>query len=278
MSEKNSTNRPRVKYENPPVVEVTCGVLFKTPQPIHSAHIGLFWQLINKDFPRIEEAAPLPSFMEASASLGNIPQMSVAFGLSPMPPLRRTWFIDKDGQNLIQIQSDRLIFNWKSIGKPYKSYDVVIKAFEEYLLKFEAFLKDSKIGMPTYQQLELAYVNHITLGTPVGKRMVTEENIFVDHIRNESFERFLPIPEAINWTSIYSLPEGVGRIYSHARSVYSNEGKRILRLDLTARGYPADVSKMDRRAWFDLAHEWITQGFADFTDKEVQTTIWKRTS
>jgi hypothetical protein len=28
--------------------------------------------------------------------------------------------------------------------------------------------------------------------------------------------------------------------------------------------------------WFDVAHEWTVQAFADLTDKKIQTNIWKR--
>jgi uncharacterized protein (TIGR04255 family) len=48
-----------VKFDRPPVAEVACGILFGTTVPLRAAHIGLYWQRIRDEFPRIEEAPPL---------------------------------------------------------------------------------------------------------------------------------------------------------------------------------------------------------------------------
>lgn len=46
--------RPPVKFDRPPVVEVVCGILFSTERLFRTAHVGLFWDKVRSEFPRIE--------------------------------------------------------------------------------------------------------------------------------------------------------------------------------------------------------------------------------
>jgi uncharacterized protein (TIGR04255 family) len=263
-----------VKFDRPPVVEVACGILFGTTVPLRAAHIGLYWQRIRNEFPRIEEAPPLSPVIETEAGVG------IDFGprvFGPLPPLRRTWLVSDDGRNLIQVQDDRFLFNWKKAAEDdrYPSYEQVIERFNRHLAGFLEFLKSEDIGAPVYRQFELTYFNHIALGPTAGID-VNENRLLVDHVRDTARERFLPEPEAVNWVSLYSWPNKPGRLYAAAQSGVSPDGRRILKLDMTARGIPADPSEESRQAWFDQAHIWITHGFADLSDKVIQELVWRR--
>jgi uncharacterized protein (TIGR04255 family) len=266
----------RVQFDRPPVVEVVCGVLFATAKPLHGAQLGLYWQRIREKFPRIEEAPPLIPRIEVPGVASG--PLQFGLGLSDLPPLRRTWFLSEDGRRLIQVQEDRFIFNWrKTDGEDtYPSYDKVFELFEDNLSTFQDFLESEDIGTPAYRQFELSYIDHIPVGT--GEDEISESRVLVDHIRDTSRPRFLGEPEAVNWISVYPLPDQEGRLYMAARSAFAPDGRRILLLEMTARGIPADAGEEGRRAWFDQAHRWITQGFVDLTDKEIQERIWKRTA
>ncbi len=266
--------RARVRFKRPPVVEVVCGILFGTPRPLRGAHVGLYWQRVCSDFPRIEEAPPLPPVIERQAP----GPATLSLGIRLIPPLRRTWLLSADGRNLIQVQEDRFIFNWKkaAAGDDYPSYEHVIEGFNRHLAGFLEFLDTEEIGPPSYLQFELAYVNHIHLGETPDRFAVSPTRIFVDHVRAASVGRFLPEPEAVNWNTAYPLPNGEGRLHTAARSVLSPQGTPILELEMTARGLPADASDATRQAWFDQAHVWITQGFADITASDIQRSVWGR--
>jgi uncharacterized protein (TIGR04255 family) len=270
------TSSAGVSYERPPVVEVVCGILFATPEPLRGFHIGLYGQKIQAAFPRIEEAPPLVPVIEFPEH--GVGAVQLGYGFGPLPPLRRTWFISEDGRNLIQVQEDRFIFNWKKAADEdaYPRYETVIQRFNEHLSRFVEFLLEQGIGNPAYRQFELIYVNHIPLG--LADIEVNESEVLVDHVRDISRNRFLAEPEGVNWISIYSLPNNEGRLYAAAQSANAPDGRRILRLDMTARGIPADTTEAGRQAWFDQAHTWITHGFADITAKEVQEKVWKRTA
>lgn len=267
----------RVAFERPPVVEVACGVLFRTTRPLHAAHVGVYWQNIRGDFPRIEEVPPLLPTVEPP---GQLPGRVVITGFGLLPPLRRTWLSSEDGRSLIQVQEDRFLFNWKrAVGEDaYPSYEHVIERFNRYLAGFLAFLDAEQIGLPAYRQFELAYVNQIPVGPTADGFVVRETQILVDHLLDARPDRFLPEPEAIDWTSIYPLPNGEGRLYATARSGLSHQRKRILQLEMTARGIPADPSEVNRQGWFDRAHCWITRGFADITAPDIQRRVWGRTA
>lgn len=265
----------KIRFDKPPVVEVVCGVLFSTPTPLRAAQVGLFWRSIRKEFPRIEEMPPISPAIEGSQA-GTMQE--IEFSLGTLPPLRRTWLLSDDGRHLIQIQEDRFLFNWKREADEdaYPSYDVVIQKFDDYLAKFVKFMADEEVGQPSYRQFELTYVNHITSSNGLGD--VGEAGVLVDHIQQKPQKRFLPRPENFNWTTSYPLPANAGRLHIAAQSAARrSDGGRIVRLDLIARGISANPAEIERRPWFDMAHQWITNGFADATSTKLHK-IWERAS
>jgi uncharacterized protein (TIGR04255 family) len=267
-----------VKFGKPPVVEVACGILFASQPAFHGAHIGLFWEGLRKQFPSIQEAPPLPPIVEIQGA--GIASFDLSYNLTPLPPLRRTWLASEDGRSLIQIQQDRFIFNWKKSAQEdsYPSYEDVVGKFNTHLTSFLNFLTAEKIPFPKYRQFELTYFNHIPVGNSATFGNLSESNILVDHRRSAAPNRFLPEPEVVNWTTVFSFPDQTGRLYATAQSGTSPTGERILQLEMAARGSPLHPSEENRQAWFNLAHEWITRGFADLTDEKIQEEVWDRKS
>lgn len=263
----------QVRFKKPPVVEVVCGVQFSVGSPLKSVEPGLYWQTIKDRFPRVEDAAPIAAAFESGGAFQEFLE------LAQTPPLRRAWFLTADGSNLIQLQGDRFIFNWKRAGEDatYPSYDVVIEEFEKHLTGFEEFV-ESRIGAkPTYRQFELTYVNHIDKSN--GLERVGEGNVLIDHMRVADDSRFLKEPEGYNVATTYLLPNGFGRLRTTAQTALRQPGgERIVRLDMSARGISGDTSPSGRRAWFDVAHDWITHGFADITSPVLQKEFWERKS
>jgi uncharacterized protein (TIGR04255 family) len=261
----------RVRFSSPPVAEVACGIVFPSLPGFKTAHVGLFWNRVRSTYPRLEEAPPVDFKPESKDP--NTKKIQVQ--LSALPPMRRSWFLTDDGSHLIQLQHDRFLFNWKRVADnaAFPSYDAVIEKFDGYLKEFTGFLKDEKIGELSYRQLELTYVNLI------GARNGLDDagNLFVDHLRQPG-TRFLPQPETFNWNTSYALPNDAGRLHVTAQTAIRRETKaRVIRLQLSARGVPYAPSESNRRPWFDLAHEWITRGFADFTSDRLHKE-WGRTS
>lgn len=78
----------------------------------------------------------------------------------------------------------------------------------------------------------------------------------------------------------FPLPESTGRLHVTLRQMRRiQDGREVLALDLTARGFPAGPEASGRESmlsWFDVAREWIVRGFADLTTLEAQKDLWGR--
>lgn len=260
--------RAPVKFDDPPVVEVVCGVQFSLPKPLKAAHIGGYWDTIRSEFPNTEDVAPLQPFIDGEEGIQSIEFTSI-------PPLRRSWFVEPSGRHLVQLQEDRFLFNWKRVSDAdeYPSYDKVIARFNERLDGFAEFLKSMNLGEPRFTMFEMTYVNIIRVEN--GLDVERPWRVLSDHLCRESAHRFLPQPEAFNWNTAYSLPNSSGKLHVIAQTSRSTKtGEKVLRLELAARGR----ANQNRQAWFDTAHEWITQGFADVTAADIQRNNWKRSS
>lgn len=258
--------RRPVKYDRPPVVEVACGINFTLERPLKSGHAGLYWSKVAEEFPRCEDAPPIAKIVESADVMATSFQVEIL----DLPDLRRTWLLNADGTHLIQLQEDRFIYNWKRAHEnaTYPSYQQVIAGFRKQWELYKAFLSDQGLGTPMPVQLDLTYFNVLT-GLP---------SYFRDHVRVVEDGRFLPEPEAVNWRSQYVLPDASGRLHVQAVTALEPASrKRVIRLDVLARGLPKDMSESGCAAWFDMAHEWITQGFTDLTTPDAHA-LWGRTA
>jgi uncharacterized protein (TIGR04255 family) len=248
-----------VSFDNPPVVEVVLGVRFDARGKFKIAHIGAFWATLRNTFPTVEDAPPL---------IRGEPNLQAG-----IPP--RTWLVTSDGGVLIQIQSDWFLLNWKKSNdsQPYPSYEVVKREFDGRFAEFLRFLEGERINI-SYSEFELTYVNHISDAN--GLSEVGECALLIDHLRSTR-KRFLPSPSEINWRTSYLLPNGCGRLNIIAQTgVLRSTGERLVRLDLQALGAPGGKPEDQMHEWFDMAHEWVTRGFADITVPRLHK-IWERT-
>lgn len=259
-------------YEQPPVTEVACSVLFPSLEGLLSPHIGLLWQKFQPEYPFCDDVVPIASRVEIFDDQNVEPQLT----LSNIPPLPRVWFINQDETKIIQIQRDRFIHNWRKISgdSEYPRYESLIRSFQECLSKFDDFLAETELGQIQPLQYELTYVNQI----PQGQAWLTLEDIgkvFPDVSWKASHPRFLAQPQSISWATVFELPDKLGRLHTSVKPVILNE-KSTLLFELTVRGIGNHTSREVLQNWFDAAHEWIVSAFADLTDKDIQTKIWKR--
>ncbi len=261
------------EYDNPPVIEVVCGALFRPISKFLTPHVGLLWEKYRDEYPECSEVAPLGPIIER---FEEPPQMTLE--IANVPPLPRVWFVHREGNGLIQVQRDRFLHNWKK-AKPeesYPRYHTVKKRYNDSFLKFQNFLEENDLGAIEPLQYEMTYINHI----PQGEGWKTFGDIaalFPDFSFDAKKTRFLPKPNALNWRTTFVLPENAARMHVVIRNVKMREGGQlIILLELTVRGIGQDKSTEGMLSWFDLAREWIVCGFADITAEKVQREIWKR--
>lgn len=269
----NSKDKNLPEYDAPPVNEVVIGVQFDTLTKFTAVHPGLFWQEIRNNYPKLSVHPPLGSVFEL---FGGEKPKKIKGELLRIPPLPRCWFLDESENQLVQIQADRFVHNWKKVtGKEeYPRYENVQAEFVKLWELFLEFTKKEDLGNVTINQWELSYVNYIFKGNEWSS-MDDLQNLFSCWAGRPS-ESCLPIPENIGVEVAYAFPEKFGRLHISFNPAFKKpEDTPIIRLNLTARGRleQSDISSI--LASFDLGHEWIVNGFTDFTTSKVHE-IWKR--
>ena len=97
----NTTTELTIKYENPPIDEIVCGISFDPIKELRSGHFGILWQKFRPDFPKVEDQIPT----------GPIPREE--FENLDTLPLSRVWFLHRDENEIIQVQRNCFLHNWR---------------------------------------------------------------------------------------------------------------------------------------------------------------------
>jgi uncharacterized protein (TIGR04255 family) len=260
------------KFGNPPVVEVALSIMFDTLPAYRAAHAGLLWQRIRDQFPDTEDLPEIPPTIEEPSGPASAPPR---LELMERPRVR-TWFRSADGTQLVQVQSNRLAYNWKkgSAEHHYPSYDEVEGGFRQVLPIFEEFVSKEGLGKIEATQAELTYVNHIQEPHNAVDRVF---NFFHHPVGNG----FLPPPEdVVHYAARYPIVEASkevrGRLIVELQPAYlTSDRSEILRLTLIARGKPLAPDIDGALAFLNIGHEWIVNGFAELTTTEMQAK-WER--
>jgi uncharacterized protein (TIGR04255 family) len=203
MSEvANSLGLPT--FEAPPISEVVFGILFKPLDKLLTPHLGVFWQEIKNSYPIIQEAPMLAPAIEPKGP--QVPNQTISTDLfhSTFP---RVWFLEENGNSLMQLQRDRFLHNWRKISESqiYPRYGSIKQIFEERFSHFSNFITKNSLGSITPLQFELTYVN--TIDSKSGWTGPESIGSILNDFSWNSKDRFLPIPEAIHWRTALPLPD-----------------------------------------------------------------------
>jgi uncharacterized protein (TIGR04255 family) len=261
------TARHPVDFENPPVVEVAIAVQFDDLQKLTTPHLGRFWASIADEFPRVEEYVPRPPSVETfPRQQAEVQQFLLQ--LTGRSPVSRCWFVSPDGGQLIQIQADRFVFNWRKQESGYPRYAYVRKCFDEYLDRFRRFLTEHAIGDVTPNQCEVSYVNRLDVAPD---RLAQLTPLWAGRHADD----FLPKPETI--TNVVSYPmygEHLESPIGRLRVSITSDGSATT-LTLTARGTPQPENLEGVGNVLDIGHEWIVNGFVSITTQRMHSA-WGR--
>lgn len=260
-------------YSKPPVREVAVSVQFGSIPGFGAPHIGLYWNTIRGDFPKYEEQPPIPHILEETS---DVPvSQPVQIQLTNMPGMPRIWFITSSGNQVVQVQTDRFVFNWRKVNDSdeYPRYPVVKKGFLQRWDQFCSFLEDQKIDRPQIDQLELTYVN----GISQGEAWTTTSDLqdLFTTLKWRTRAGFLPMPEVMRWSYKFLLKESFGRLHVDVLPVLvPNSNKMGIRFSLTVRGRPpGEITRRAVEDWFDGARRWIVKGFEDLVDEKTDI-LW----
>jgi uncharacterized protein (TIGR04255 family) len=272
MSEPDNIFYPN--FTRPPLVEVVCGILFGQI-PIQTPHIGLLWQKFQPEYPLCQEFSPLAPVIEQFEEKTT----EVEVTLSNLPPLPRVWFLHENDKEIIQIQKDRFIYNWKqnSPEENYPKHEKIFLNFRENLNKLVLFLEESHLGSIIPLQYEITYINHL----PQGEAWQTLKDlgqIFPDFNWQTGKSRLMSTAESISWKTSFLLPDKMGRLHVTIRSAKrSQDNHPLILLELTARGIGKATSvDMDMDNWFNTSHQKILAAFTELTSEDAQVKLWGR--
>jgi uncharacterized protein (TIGR04255 family) len=269
-------SRPKLPdFELPPVIEVALSMQFDALLDLRAIHLGDLWDIFGRsDFPSTEEQPPLPpQFEKAGSSRGLLPPQ---IQILNVPPLPRYFFISGSGSEIIQIQQDRFVYNWRKRegSDVYPRFEAVEAKFEEYATRLLGYISRKNLGNVRVTQAELTYVNQIqTSGVP-GEL----ENV-VSVFSGNYTDNFLHDPEEVQLSLRFPMlrnGEFCGRLYVDVRPAASLETAAVLNMVLLARGKPDGNDIKAVRGFFSIAREYIVSGFASITSRQMHLA-WGRT-
>jgi uncharacterized protein (TIGR04255 family) len=251
------------------------------------AVLASFGGVVRPELPRWEQhpkAAPMREVFDA-------PQPQHGFQIMVEPPqeLPRTWFISEDNSRLVQLQGDRISFNWRrqTESARYPRYRVLRKDFRRYFETLRQCIEVAGKGMPVINACEVTYVNPIEVPAKGRGGGHPELAHVINRIRPRPRGAFLPHAEDAQFQTRWRISgdeigvtgRPAGRLYLAAQpgltpppgqpGVKPAASTPIYMVTLTGRLLPAAGD--EREAWkaLDVAHKWVVLGFKDVTSEKM---------
>jgi uncharacterized protein (TIGR04255 family) len=267
MKGTHAVNPPLPDFENPPVVEVALSVQWAPLSKLCTEDLAVYWRDVLGEKWKWKEAAEVP----ASFEWFGIPQPPNSIGFSfqqfEVPPPHRALFF-RDDTELVQLQRDRLVRNWRKAGsEPYPRYEFIRTNFREQFVSLSRFVAERKLGPCLPNQCEVTYVNHIPWGSDGQPPMDLAAVLSTWSAKGS--DSFLGTPEQVEVAAHYVINTEagpVGRLHVAASpGVRAGDLQPLLTLTLTARGRPVGEGIEDVLTFLDLGREHVVRGFASIT-------------
>lgn len=266
-------------FDSPPVAEVALSVQFDELPAFEAAHFGLLWAEEFRE--RLPKTATHPPIRQQMETFGLKAVGGVKFELLEGAPKQRCWFLDESETQLVQVQPDRFVHNWRKIGDDdaYPRFEAIRERFSRDMDGLVAFVERHELGTITPNQCEVTYVNHITLPWE-GATHHDVGRVFT-FVTAPGEPAFLPLSESVDATARFVIAVGepqrrIGRLHASVRAGFRNTDQALLFIfTLTARGVPTTEGVDGVLGFLDLGREWIVRGFADLTTQEMHG-VWGR--
>lgn len=266
-------------FEHRPVVEVVLSVQLEPLSKLSTQDLAVYWgEVLAKKY-RWREATPIPPAFEWFGIVR--PPMNFEFSFqqleAPLP--LRALFFSADETELVQLQRDRFVRNWrKATGEPYPRYEAIRKSFREQFESLRTFIADRKLGECVPNQCEVTYVNHIPWGRDGQPREDLSE--VLTGWAAKTSDPFLGVPEQVDLAARYVIQgpaAPIGRLHVAANPTYrADDLQPLLSLTLTARGRPASGGIDEVMNLLDLEREHVVRGFASITTPDMHKRWGRR--
>ncbi|HVT12811.1 MAG TPA: TIGR04255 family protein [Fimbriimonadaceae bacterium] len=255
------------------MIEVALSIQFSPIQGFHLAYVGEFRQSFLPDLSETSDQPPLEHIVEPMPG-------SFSFHFMGQAMFPRVWFHDPANTKLVQIQQDRLIWNWRK-GNPedqYPRFEPIFGSLSGAFDQFERFLMAKGLEAPQIDQCELTYVNVISSAAHYAG--VQDTPRLFSFVSSTDRGDFLPVAENVTFQLRYvitgedNVPRG--RLYIEGSPIIEvGTGRPAFMLKLVARGAPIGDGFSGASDFLHLGREWIVRGFTDITSKEMHD-YWER--
>jgi len=272
--------QPLPEYEKPPINEVVLGVQFEELDSLQTPQLGYIWRSYRDRFPKTKEQPPLePAVEQFGVRTGRRQVMRLM--LSPTPRRPRLWFLNEEETQLVQVQQDRFVRNWRKRdnAQEYPRYRNLRGLFQRDFETFRGLVESEQWGTVEANQCEVTYVNVITAGE--GWQDHGELDKVLTVFTRTYSDNWLDKPEEATVNLQFVLGEAdepVGRLHIVANPVYHvPTNQPAIRLTLTARGKPDGEGIDGIMQFLDRGHEEIVRGFTSITTAAMHK-VWERVS
>lgn len=261
-------------FANPPVVETVLSVQFEILMAMRSVHFGLFWNSVRERFPSTEDRPPISPIIElASEPMSQTIQLRL--DTQDNLSLNRLWLLNEAGTEMIQVQNDRFIKNWRQGADEheYPRYEPVLKpAFERDFKNFQTFLGDQQLGETKIDQCEVTYVNHIVAGE--GWENWDEIGSIFTFFKQLPTVPYPGRAEDLRFYTRFPIfgPNGewIGRLHVEVQpALRASDKKPMYVMNLTARGMLGKDYD-----FFDVGRRYIVTSFKNLTTPQMHE-IWE---
>ena len=260
--ERTLENQRIVDFEHPPLAETAHGVVCAPIGKWSALHFGLIWERFRSLYPKteIKPATPAVSQIELTYSLTD----TVDFPI-------RALFIDGSGNELVQVQRNAFIRNWRQTEQTtdYQHYTNVRPRFERDWNIFCSFLDEEGLGVVEVVQCEVTYINHLVR----GKEWDNFEDVSkIFRVWSGGSLGSFRASQMVSFTVAYDLPGNIGRLQVVVQpGIRKTDSKEIIQFALTAT-VKSDGSKLPEILnALDSGHVAVVTGFRDFTTTDMHS-------
>ncbi|MCY4294356.1 MAG: TIGR04255 family protein [Acidimicrobiaceae bacterium] len=266
------------EYERPPVVEVALAVEFEQAVRFRTLDLGRLAAEWAGSLPKADERPPLPRMDWPGDDLVESLLDDLFDNAERVVP-PRLWLQNDAGDQVVQIQQDRLVVNWRKEGSgAYPRYKVVRERLQDAWQRLERVCGDLGHDEPTPDMCEIQYINNI--GIDEGWQSSQDTARLLVPWRGVSDNSFIPAKHLCQFSLHCLFPEdreGWLNVDSWTTSEpeKDNINATSMMLNLTARGHALSNDLESALDFFDVAHRWIVLGFTAVTSSEAHS-IWGR--
>lgn len=155
---------PPPSFKNPPLVEVAASLQFTSIEGFSNAHLGIFWQAVQGNYPKVRDADVIANQSELFGDelrRARLPHFRIAIGEAAA----RLQMWSRDDQSMIQLQNGRLVCNWRrSKGSEYPRWPIVRSRLYDSKVVFDSLLNAHNLPPIEVNQWEVTYLNHLEHG------------------------------------------------------------------------------------------------------------------